>query len=85
MKQLEELLQQLRELNQVHAGSSFTPFGGVGGAHSFPGPEPGKLSVVPTGIEVVSRGFVHRENPGQEREGTRSERRWQRQRRFRRK
>lgn len=39
---LQPLIDELRE----YAQSSFTPSGAVAGAHSYPGPEPGKLQPV---------------------------------------
>lgn len=81
MTRLAQYIRQLREVNQVHAGSSFMPNGAVGTAHSFPGPEPGKLPSSATTVWAVPPGpdtrNTSRAAAGQDKERTRRERRWQ--------
>ena len=74
---LQPLIDELRE----YAQSSFTPSGAVAGAHSYPGPEPGKLQSVgqPALIPLEDPPKKVLKLPGHYREKIRKARKWRQQ------
>ena len=67
-------------LREYTAASSFTPSGGVSGAHSYPGPEPGRVGAFPLGYAWPEQGGAVPKKvqrlPGQFREKIRKVRKW---------
>jgi len=71
---LQPLINELRE----YAQSSFTPSGAVAGAHSYPGPEPGKVGMSGGPVFPIKTDTPEKvlQKPGHWREKIRKVRKW---------